>query len=374
MNALAGTATGGGSSRTLALDQFVDKQGGSRIIVQDAQWCTDRCRRALRPISLCRDILRAKPDVVLFRYPGFPFFWSLDRGTDLVRSTLFLLALRRLTQRKKVCVVVDVLDLLRFPSPNPDLQLGLDDRGLERFERMLFGYADGIWACSHAIGDHLATVYDIPEDRVQVVLNGSFRESAGVPGGNDHTDYGKFSFFYAGDLAQGWRGTEIMLDGFVNGVKDRSARLVLCGTGGEWIARSVSDERIMNLGVLTAQEAAMAGRNCSVGLIPQPESGYYHMAFPTKLGLYITLGLPVITTCAREAASFVRANGLGLVAPAGDFGTHMQRLMDDVPLFRTCQAAARSMSEAFYWDSIYPAALSQFVERCSLPCDGFPDD
>lgn len=365
VNTAPGTATGGGSSRALALDQFVDAQGGARIMVQDSAWLRSRVRRLMRPVSLVREIARSGPDILVFRYPGFPFFWSTRRNLDLARSLVFLLLLKRVVRLRGCHVIVDMLDLVRYPSPNPDLALGVSDRLLGYLERCLFAAADELWACSEAIRHHLVETYTLPEENVRIVLNGSFRDDgpgAGVP---EAISGESFNFFYAGDLARGWRGAEIMLDAFVAKITDGSARLILCGTNGEWIAGCYPDSRIVNLGPLLAQEVSAVGRMCHVGLIPQPECGYYHLAFPAKLGLYLALGLPVVTSCAKEAADFVQGHGLGVVASAEAFGEGMRDIMADRGMLQRYRQAAAELSEAFYWDNIYGSALAEFKARIS---------
>ena len=352
--------TGGGTSRSQALDLLVDGLGGTRIVVQDARWNSGRLHRYLRPFSILVQLKQAKPDVLVLRYPGFPFFWSSHRNLDLKRALIFLGRLRSFTKANGVRVVIDILDLLRYASPNPEMKLGIDDALLGKFEEELFGFADEIWACSYSIARHLVDTYALPTERVRVVLNGGFRLSASAHEPAVPASDGEFRFFYAGDLARVWRGTEIMLDGFVGSVTDPSARLVICGANGEWIKDEYSDPRIVNLGVLPSDEIVAWGRTCKVGLIPQPESGYYHMAFPTKLGLYLTLGMPIITTRAEEAAGFVERHGVGLVASADRFGEYLNQVVSDPALLEPMRAKSCSMADGFYWDSIYGEAWDSF--------------
>lgn len=363
VNTQASPATDGGTSRNLALNAFVDSQGGIRIAVQDDAWRASRARRQMRPVSLTAEIRRLRPDVLVFRYPGFPFFWSLDRDLDLLRSLAFLGMLRAALAGSGCRMVIDLCDLIRFPSPDTGITLHLNDRLLAAFERRFFGSADEIWACSEGFGRHIADTYGVAWRSFRLALNGNFRECGDAPAPPEEAVEGSFRFFYAGDLGRGWRGVETMLDGFVSEVSDPSARLVLCGANGGWIAGHYSDRRIVYLGKLTSMEASAIGRQCHVALIPQPEHQYFHLSFPTKLGFYMTLGLPVITTPLREPARFVEKHGVGLAAPPEEFGRQMRRLVElrhEVEAF--CSAAV-GLSESFYWDSIYGAAFEGFRER-----------
>lgn len=357
-------ATGGGDSRTQALDQFIDSIGGARVVVQNEAWQKSRIYRQTRPLSLLGQIRRARPEALVVRYPGFPFFWRHDRNLELARAHAFLRLLRRLTRRIGCRAIVDILDLLRYPSPNPDLALRLSDRALAAFERCLLQWADQVWACSHSIRSHLIDTYDLDQEKVAVVLNGGFRHGNPEPPPTIPRPCAPtFSFFYAGDLAPGWRGTEIMLDGFTRHVSDPAARLVVCGVNGAWIEQAYPDRRITNLGTLSAEQVAAAGRGCHVGLVPQPESGYYHLAFPTKVGLYLTLGLPVLTTRAREAAEFVETHGVGVAAQATRFGEAMRDLAADPGRLEPMRLRSASVGEGFYWDAIYRRAFDMFASR-----------
>lgn len=363
VNLDSGVVTGGGSSRIRALDDFVDSHDGQRIVVQDWAWHRNRAYRLMRPLSLLRQVRLAKPDALILRYPGFPFFWSIEGNVALLRGLFFLNMLRRVKSRQRFGVAVDILDLLRYPSPNPDMKLELSDKWLGFFEQRLLDLADETWACSRAIGKHLAETYHISEDRVRVVLNGNFRHEASPDALPERIPEGGVRFFYAGDLAPGWRGTELMIDAFLSEAAQHDAWLILCGANGDWIRQSYPDQRVINLGVLSPSGVAAAGRQCQAGLIPQPEEGYYHLAFPTKLGLYLTLGLAVVTTRAREAAEFVEENGVGVVTSAEDLGKTLADIARDPDSLYKYRTKAAEMGEAFYWDNIYAKAFDGFEQR-----------
>ncbi len=362
VNRLVSNPLDGGSTRTCALDSFVDSLGGKKLVVQSDGWGDSRVWRLARPWSLLREIESATPDVLIFRYPGFPFFWSIDRNTDILRSLAFLQGIKSLARRNGTRIIIDILDLLRYPSPNPDMKLDLNDGLLGYFEQSLFNTADEVWACSHAIADHLTGTYSLPSDKVRVVLNGNGHNQSVGNATSVTIPEDTFAFFYAGDLSRGWRGTEIMLDGFQE-VIDPSARLVLCGLNGDWIADTCDDQRILLLGPLSADAVAQIGRECKVGLIPQPELGYYHLAFPTKLGLYLNLGLPVLTTLAREASDFVTRNNVGLAVAATDFGRTMSDILAAPDQLEVLRSECDRLGPGFYWDAIYGNAFSGFCAR-----------
>jgi hypothetical protein len=353
VNEEAGAAGGGGTSRNLGLDQFVDSIGGRRLVVQNARWRRSRLYRLLRPYTLASEIGRADADVWIFRYAGFPFFWSLEDERCLRCSRLFIRLARRHWRGQRI--ILDVMDLMRHQSPNPAIVVKLDDQRFGEFERELFGFATEIWAASRGIGEHLRETYDLPPEKIKTVLNGTF-----PPGGGGEHPFapppGSFCAFYGGDLGPGWRGIEAMIESFRR-CPSPSLRLVLCGVDGEWIPEYAGgDPRVLYLGSLSADQATTVATRCQVGIICQPPVGYFNENFPTKLGSYVALGLPTLCTPAKEAAEFVTAHDIGVMY-GGNLGDALDRLARSPESLERFRRNLAGLRDRFTWSRIYADAF-----------------
>jgi glycosyltransferase involved in cell wall biosynthesis len=305
----------------------------------------------LRPYTLAAEIRRASADTVIFRYAGFPFFWGLDDNRMLARAHRFVRQLRSLLSGRRI--ILDILDLVRHESPDPQFEVRLDPQRFLQFEQDLFALPTEIWACSYRIAKEIEREYGVSAQAIKVVLNGNFREPQHDPAPLEGTVH----FAYAGDLSQGWRGNEITLDGFTAENGPKVSDLILCGIGGEWVPRQYPNPRIRYLGSLPAPEVGQAIARARVGVIPHPPHGYYHLAFPTKLGLYINLGMAILTTNAEEPADFVTRQGLGIVVPPDEFGQAMRWLEQNPAEVAKFQKKALILRESFFWDNIYRSAF-----------------
>jgi glycosyltransferase involved in cell wall biosynthesis len=350
----------GGHARTLALDQWVDSVGGDRIVIQDQRWGQSRAFRYARPVILAREIAEIAPDLLVFRYPACPFFMHQERNADVVRAVWFLWLLRRHALSKGVRLVVDMTDLFRDWGGEK-----LNDRLLGLLERSVYGSADEVWACAAPMGQYITDKYNLPPDRARTVRNGNFRRAKVHVAAADEVPAGKLSFLYAGDLRNGVRNIQTILDGFVKHVRSADARLVVCGGHGEWIPDAVNDSRVLYLGLLPPEALNAVGERCSMGLIPQIEEGYLHLVEPTKLGLYMTLRLPVLTSRCKAMMAFIEEHKCGLVAPFDAFGEALNRIAEDPQVLMECRVDPE-LAESFYWDRIYGDALKGFCERFGL--------
>ena len=89
-------------------------------------------------------------------------------------------------------------------------------------------------------------------------------------------------------------------------------------------------------------------------------------AFRTRVLDYLWAGLPVVTTDGDSFAELVRAEGLGVVVPAGEpeaLAAALERVLYDDAFARACRERVEAVRERFTW----PAVLAPLVEFCRNP-------
>jgi len=100
-------------------------------------------------------------------------------------------------------------------------------------------------------------------------------------------------------------------------------------------------------------------KECQVGVIPYPESGYYNLAFATKLPFYMALGQPVLCSEARETASHVSRLGIGLVRPLSEFATAIRYLDSHRNQIAAWRQRVMESRGDFAWSNLYSKALEE---------------
>jgi glycosyltransferase involved in cell wall biosynthesis len=257
---------------------------------------------------------------------------------------------KRVVHRGGGHVIVDVMDLPRIQYRDLGLPMKMSLRAFERFDQDVFSNADELWVCSGHLSEYIQEHHDCA---VRTVLNGTVprqtqRQTA--PGN------GIVRFLYAGSMNPE-RGIGPVIEGFRR-LPHPNARLRLCGTDGEWLREAVADDpRIEYLGSLTDAQAAEVAADCDVGLIPYPETGYYQIAFATKLPFYLELGLPVLVSRVAETGGHVERLGVGLVRPLSEW-TEAFALFLNCPEKREAWAERlRAVAPEFYWETLYGRAL-----------------
>ncbi len=350
--------TDGGSSREDALATFVCDQGGECLTVCDGRFKGNAKERFTRAGRLLREIEELNPELVVLSYPSYPFFWQHKVTRYFWTSVQFTRQLSKLARKIGFRVVIDIMDLPVFQYK--DLGFGLEMRPetLRKFDRFIFGWADYLWVCSESLAEVIAKNYAIPKSRMIVALNG-YRDTCKPDTSADCTD-NVLRFTYAGSLNPE-RGIKHLIDSFLANDLE-NCELHLCGPFGEWIDTTVQSKAIFHHGSLFNDQACEIMSGCDVGLIPYPERGYYHLAFATKLGFYLGLGMPVLSSNAHETASHVKRLGVGLCWNIDDFASAFAYI--NAHREELCKWRKRAMEARgdFNWSTIYANALSRTCE------------
>jgi len=283
-------------------------------------------------------------------YPGFPFFWSLDSVTQLARAFAFVAGVKLIGLVRRLVVVVDVMDLPRYQHIDLKYRIGLPISLLKLFDRCIYHVATRLWVCSRGIAECIKREMLWGRDRVATVENGAFPSKfdgvAGSLNGPPRT------FIYAGQLYE-TRGVPELVREFCRSRRD-DVELRLCGVGGEWISRRITDPRVEYLGPLNEEDCAKAVSESDVGIVYQPPGIYYDMVYPTKLPLYLARGKPVIATDNPELARSVREKGVGIVVARDRIAAAIDEMTAES--ISEYAANAESAKTSVYWDSIYDRA------------------
>jgi glycosyltransferase involved in cell wall biosynthesis len=283
-------------------------------------------------------------------YPAYPFFWQHKVTPYYWMSRAFARRVKRLVNRGGGRVIVDVMDLPRIQYRDLGLPMEMSLRAFERFDQDVFSNADELWVCSGHLAEYIQENHGCA---VRTVLNGTVprQTQSQTASGN-----GIVRFLYAGSMNPA-RGIGPVIESFRR-LPHPNARLRLCGTDGEWLREAVADDpRIEYLGSLTDAQAAEVAADCDVGLIPYPETGYYQIAFATKLPFYLELGLPILVSRVAETGGHVERLGVGLVRPLSEW-TEAFALFLNCPEKREAWAERlRAVAPEFYWETLYGRAL-----------------
>ncbi|MBI4865477.1 MAG: glycosyltransferase [Candidatus Wallbacteria bacterium] len=313
----------GGLYRKAGLVEFLKHRAPERfheLVIPTGGSRGRRTGRAL--LALMRFALATRARSILFFYPALPLFHP-PAGRKLPALAIWLATVRRALARRGVKIVLDVEDLPAAQHltltgrPHP-----AGDGVLARAERWLSRFADEVWLPSEALADRWRQVSAAPGRQVRVVPTGAPAQLPAAPPGPGQG----VRFLCAASLYGAHdRGVSWLLERFTEGAAP-SARLLLAGPGGEWIPGRYPRERVEWVGALDRSELESLAVGADWGLVPYPERGYFHLAFPAKLALYTSCGLPVLTTAARTAAEAVRAAGVGRVSPADSWARTLGEL------------------------------------------------
>ena len=273
--------------------------------------------KIINAISVIHFLLCVKNETVICFYPavGLPI---LKKGIiGRFSSWLFISLLRKTCTSNRV--IIDISDL-KYEQAK-DLEIYTDRLAiLDYLERGVFSLDSEFLFASGSMRNYAIGKYRISSERSYVLDNGgdfAFCEIR-IP---DH--HGKRRLIYSGTLNKG-RQIEKMID-VVSNIPNTV--LYLCGRGGEWIE---SNDNCVYLGALDEDKAHYLVSKCDIGLIPYDETRmYYNIAYPTKLGFYITAGVPFLSTDVGEVRVIQEKYDIGYIGSIADWGTILNTIGEE---------------------------------------------
>lgn len=353
VNKLSAGINDGGTLRSDALENHIDLAGGTVIEVQDCRYRKGRLHHIVRYVSLFRDIYRNKPRIVVLAFPSLPFLWNLSQYRCLAQSLYFLIGLRLLSSWQRFRIVIDVSDMPRHQFKELGFDIGVKLTLLRWFEKQYFRLAHKVWFPAQPMADVATKEMRIDKEKVAIVVNGNLRNGCPKSHSEVLPDYSRpVSFVYAGDLRQD-RGIKNMVQAFRD-ISPEVARLSVCGINGDWLK---NDDHIINLGPLSAEACNAFVSQADIGIIPYPPEGYYNIIFPTKLSLYITCGVPILTTQIEETSRIVKQAGIGFVADFSDLKKSLLNVCRGTAEVEECRRQISRIRDEFFWERILDNAF-----------------
>lgn len=323
------------------LETTLRSHKGSRRVALFSAW-----RAALAHIRL------SKNPLVLMHYPNLPSAYPLSLKkllAGLIWFPLFCAALGRWGKR----IVISVEDLPLLQCRDLDYSLEVPASLLAFWERRVFNLVDEYWFSSQTMADIQTTHLHLKPQKVRVVKNGCPSVTISTPTTNKRD---RIRFVYAGTLAKS-RGVEALLSTFRE-MPFPLAELHLCGIDGEWILHEPFDSRVCYYGALPAKSAVRVVKNCDVGIIPYPERGYFQIAYPIKLSLYIASGLSVLSTNLTEPRRVIEEERVGLIVDQSNLGHQIAWLAEHREEVEEWKMKARMAAPRFTWEGILKEALA----------------
>ncbi|MCU0640506.1 MAG: glycosyltransferase [Candidatus Margulisbacteria bacterium] len=350
---LKSQANQGAFIRTQSLVDFVRSLPGGRVVIP-SRLCFDPLTGLLLILGTIR-FTRNK--YILLSYPNLPFFDA--NPVNQFFFNLFIRAARSLCRAGGKRLILDADDIPSLSEPYlrkwPQSPRRL--ARLKRMEQELLNGVDVIWTITDGLAQAIGQAYGIPREKFVLAPNGNLRLNLKpkLPPGD------AIRVIYAGAFF--WAGIKEMLLSFTRLRTGRTIEFYLLGPYAEWLPSflaQLNDRRIKFLGALNHPECEAIVRSCQVGVLCyDPAEKYYSLAHPVKLSLYITSGVPVVTTDIGAAAALVKKEELGLVSSFPDMTPALQRMIEDAALRDRCAANCRRISEDYYFDRIYRRALAE---------------
>ncbi|MDD4178618.1 MAG: glycosyltransferase [Candidatus Margulisbacteria bacterium] len=353
-------ANQGSFVRVRSLVAFVNSLPGGTVFVPSRR-CFDYVSGLLLILAKVRF---TKNKIILFSYPNLPFF-----DTNIINYfffNIFIKLVKRLALRYHKKIILDVDDvpsiseayLSKWPLP-PKL---LERRKI--MEKRLFDIADVIWVITKNQAKIMSELYGLAENKFVAAPNGNARSKIGP----SLPDEGKIRLVFAGAFFL--TGIKEMIGSFNRLKTTRPAELYLLGPYAKWLKKflkELNDPRIHYLGSLDSQSCEAIVKSCQVGLLTyDPNEKYWAIAHPVKLSLYITCGLPIISTNVKNIAELITQSRIGLVSPTYDMTAPMRQLVENDEMRQQMAANCAKIKEDYYFDTIYNKALELSLEKLGM--------
>lgn len=120
------------------------------------------------------------------------------------------------------------------------------------------------------------------------------------------------------------------------------------------------------LGLVFGDKLKTLQKNCLFLVLPKPDNEQNRNNFPTKLGEYLALERPVITTRVGDMGRYMRDGETALIVEPGNvpqIRSAMQKLLNDVSLSKRLGAAGREVAEKEFDFTILGKRLAEFCFR-----------
>lgn len=346
--------------RVRSLVDFVRSLPGGRILIP-SRICFDYFSGLLLILGTIRF---TKNRLILFSYPNLPFF-----APNIINYhffNFFIRAAKWLCRRYHKKIILDVDDvpsiseayLRTWPLPPHQLERR------KKMEKTLFEAADIIWVITANQAKVMSDLYQLDPEKFVLAPNGNNRSNI-LPSLPTSPTI-RFVFagaFYLTKLQE-------VIRSFSRLPANPPVELLLLGPYAGWLKdflKELNDPRIKYLGSLNSRDCEAVVRSCQVGLLGyNPEEKYWSIAHPVKLSLYITCGLPIISTKIENFVQLIEGQRIGLISPSYDMTEAMATLAKNSALREELAANCRRIREEYYFDTIYNKALQESLKKLKI--------
>lgn len=322
----------GGAARDVAISNILAEHCELAFLSKNRLW---------NVVKIFYYMLAKSNNSIIFRYPSI----GVPLGFGIVRF-LFCLILR-FTQTKKR-YIFDISDLPIEQSLDLELKI---PHHYKTIERSIFNRRGFYIFASGSMRDYICSKYRIISSSTTVWINGANSlKVVGITGLSSAfiNDCDKrLKFVYAGTLNRG-RQIEIVIEVFR---QLKMGKLILFGSGGDWLVNQNLPDNIFYLGSKEEEEAHYIVSLCDVGLIPYDESRfYYNIAYPTKLSFYISAGIPYLSTPVKEVLAVQDEYDFGYIGCIGDWRTIIEGIRQDDLIIKKNKVS--NNQSRFLWSNI----------------------
>jgi hypothetical protein len=300
-------------------------------------------------------------DVLLMFYPDLPMF----HPPSIIKLIFFRWLCKRVVSFSKASgaeFFLDIVDLPIYQSRDLGYRLRLAPWILKYGERSLFNLAHRLIVPAKWFRRILAEEYDVSEAKVRIVFNGVFSQTVNEAWSKlDGPELpkkvsGTVWFFYSGSLDKQYsRAIPQLVDSFIE-TASSGAAFFLAGEGGEWLlSEKFEHHNVRYLGHLGEIDCLQVALKMDFGLVPYPEGDYFQNCFPSKLGMYKAVSLPVLSTDLYETAGFIRDFHCGEVRSFESYGTIFRDGADLYDKYHnnSCKESICTYSDSSYdWDKM----------------------
>ncbi|MFQ3549577.1 MAG: glycosyltransferase [Armatimonadota bacterium] len=347
------------TARMTAYQQFIERHNGKVLEVQNVKWYASKIYRLFRPYTLLSELKSLNPNIIYLQYPTYPFFWSLDRTTDLRRSIMFAKMLTKYCKKEDIKIILDYRDMLLWEQTTYSKDL------FYQFEQLVFNSPDEIWTSSPGYGIDAITRYGIDKNKLRTVLNGSF------PSNVSHKkikDKSKISFVYTGDLSDGPRNIRKVIN-ILCDVDNPKVSFTLVGPNSEWLKKINLPKHIEVRPEMPRSEIMNILSQSDIGMLPLPRNPYFDINFPTKLGEYVQCGLSILATDCPVIKDFILEREIGFAVTIDKWVEQINYIANNPDIIENMKNNSIKHSESMLWDNIYDNAYFEMLKKLNLKID-----
>ena len=310
-------------------------------------------------------IIFSKNNINILNYHTLVFAHPLDMFA-FIKGIIFITVVKISSIMRKGKIIINIHDLPRYQ--NKDLGYPMYSRDIFYFifEKILFNYADELWPTANEMASLIKRDYKFSNrKKYRIAINGNINR-VGETIIDLSRENGEMYFVYAGTLNRN-RGIEEMIDAFIS-AKNENAKLLILGLDEIEMMKDYSKQnnKIFYLGHKTAEECNAIVSQCDYGIICYPNKFYFNTTFLTKIALYITCEVPILTVNSRIAEQLISNENIGLSCKQEELMEKYQYIYKHRDIAVTFKRNIKKIKNGYYWDTILRNTFQSFFADLNI--------